>query len=143
MVKYGPVARFARGLGFATAPNVEPTLNLAAVVASTPEQQRIRIVGGTEIEDRLSLRGLSVHRIHDREPGAGSHVLLEEAHHPGVCRVTYLFVRGEIPREPLRSTHPVEERDPQFLIHVATAKQDSPGKGMKMFGRRRLTRCRT
>ncbi len=88
MVKYGPVARFALGLGFATAPNVESTLNLAAVVASTPKKQRIRIVGGTEIEDRLSLRGLSVHRIHDHEPGAGSYVLLEQAQHPGVCRAS-------------------------------------------------------
>jgi len=77
--KNGPVARFAFRLGFATLPQAEPTFNLGPVLASTPEQQRIRLMGGTDIEDRPSLHRLSMHGIHDHEPRAGSQVFFDQA----------------------------------------------------------------
>jgi hypothetical protein len=136
--KNGPVARFAFGLGFATAPHAEPTRNLGPVLASTPEYQRIRLMGGTDIEDRLSLPRLSMHRIHDHELRAGSQVFLDQAQHPRVGGVTHPFVRRDISRESRRSTHPVWEGDPQFLVDIAAPDQDAPGIAMETLGGRRL-----
>ncbi len=138
MFKYGPVARFALGLGFATAPHAEPTFNLGLVRASTPEQQRIRLMGGTDIEDRLSLHRLSMHGIHDHEPRAGSQAFLDQAQHPRVGGVPPLFVRRHISRESRRSTHPVWEGDPQFFVHITASDQNSPGIAMETLGGRRL-----
>jgi len=138
----GPVACLAFRLGFAPTPAAEAALDLAPIVAATPEQHRIEMVGGTEIEDRLSLRGLSVHRIHNHDSSASGHMLVEQAQHSDVGRVTRLHVGRYLSYESLRPSHPIGERDAQLSIDVAASDERSPDESMKALSRRRLARCR-